>query len=117
MDRLSNAERDALGEELADAAERGELTPTGDALHGDAARDHGRAMLMAATGAHTPEAAARLAMGRPRVGEDRPETRHWRLRVPADLDDAVRRAAARDGVTVSDVVRRAAAAHVAGGAA
>lgn len=112
--------RDAIetqADELARAAERGDLRPLGDPIRGEAAREQARAMLMAATGTSTPEDAARLAVGRPRVGEDRPETRHWRVRVPAALDEAARAAAARDGITVSDVVRRAVAAQLTGGAA
>lgn len=97
---------------LADAAERGELRPAGRPSSGEQARAQARALLMAATDTTTPEDAARVALGRPRVGEERPETRHWRLRVPAALDDAAREAAERDGVTVSDVVRRAVAAQL-----
>lgn len=97
---------------LADAAERGELRPAGQPRDGEQARADARALLMAATGTTTQEDAARVALGRPRVGEERPETRHWRLRVPAALDDAARAAAEREGVTVSDVVRRAVAAQL-----
>lgn len=97
---------------LADAAERGELRLTGQPLFGEEARAEARALLMAATGTTTAEEAAHVALGRPRVGEARPETRQWRVRVPAALDDAARAVAARDGLTVSDVVRRAAAAQL-----
>lgn len=97
---------------LADAAEGGELRPLGRPLSGEQARAQSRARLMAATDTTTPEDAASVALGRPRVGEERPETRHWRLRVPAALDDAARETAEREGVTVSDVVRRAVAAQL-----
>lgn len=112
--QMSAAQRDALAEELADAAERGELRPIGTPLYGEEARAEARGLLMRATGTVTPEDAARVALGRPRVGEERQETRQWRVRVPAALDDAARAAAARDGLTVSDVVRRAVAAQLGG---
>lgn len=99
---------------LAAAAERGELRPAGGARYGEEARAEVRSLLMAATGTTTPEDAARVALGRPRVGQERPETRQWRVRVPAPLDDAVRTIADREGLTVSDVVRRAVAAHLSG---
>ncbi len=109
----TKAERDAIAQELADAAERGELTPIpGRELRGREAAEAARAILMSATGTTNAEDAARVALGRPRVGEVRPETRHWRLRVPAHLDDAARAVAEREGVTVSDVVRRAAAVGI-----
>lgn len=104
------ARRDAIAAEMADAAEQGQLTPIGPALHGQAATDAARALLMAATGTTSPQAASEVALGRPRVGETRQETRHWRVRVPASLDDAVKEQAAAQGVTVSDVVRRLVAA-------
>lgn len=99
---------EALGHELADAAERGDLHPIpGTTLRGQDAADAARAMLMAATDTHTPQDAARVALGRPRVGESRPETRHWRVRVPDTLDDAAHAIARRDGLSVSEVIRRA----------
>ncbi|MDO5633449.1 MAG: hypothetical protein Q4G34_01055 [Micrococcus sp.] len=100
---------------LADAAERGELAPTGDARHGEQSRAETAAMLMAATDTSAIHDAVTVSLGRPRVGESRPETRQWRVRVPAALDDAAREVAQREGLTVSDVVRRAVAAQLAGG--
>lgn len=57
-------------EELADFAERGELHPIpGTTVRGEAARQEARELMMSATGAETPEEAARRAVGRPRAGE------------------------------------------------
>lgn len=101
-------------EALADAAERGELTPLPDAHpRGQEGVEFFKAALMAATGASSPEEAASLALGRPRVGEPRRETRQWRIRAAADLDDAMQARAAREGITSSELIRRAVAAYLA----
>ena len=110
---LSDAEL-AQYEALADAAERGELTPLpGAHPRGQEGVDVFKAALMAATGAPSPEEAARLALGRPRVGETRRETRQWRIRAAADLDAAMQARAAAEGITGSELIRRAVAAYIA----
>lgn len=54
---------DEIYEDLADAAERGELTLTEAILSGDVARAEARALLMQATGTSTIEDAVRAALG------------------------------------------------------
>jgi hypothetical protein len=54
---------DAYYEDLVRQIENGELRPIpGTALHGEAAAQHGREILMWATGAATPEEAMKIAL-------------------------------------------------------
>lgn len=95
--------------ELASRAEWGELHGIpGTQLHGEGAAAAARGLLFTATGTRTVDEAARVALGRPRVGEaDRPETTTWRVRTPAPLDERAREAAAAEGVSLSEYIRRA----------
>lgn len=112
MNKLSAAEEREYAE-LATRAERGDLKSTGEALHGDAAAAAGRAILLEATGAPTVEEATQVALGRPRLGEEgRTETMTWKVRTPAALDQGVRAAATRRGMSVSEYIRVAAAHQV-----
>lgn len=98
---------------LAARAERGELKPTGQPLYGEDAAEAGRSLLMQATGASSAEDATQIALGRPRLGESRrAETRTWKVRTPAALDEGVRAAAHRRGISVSEYIRIAAAHQV-----
>jgi hypothetical protein len=100
-------------DELADAAERGELTPVpGTALHGAAAAGEGRRVLIAATGTTTIREATRVALGRPRLDAAPGPTPVWRVRAPEALDEQVRALAAQRHVPMSQVVRDAVAAYV-----
>lgn len=91
---------------LAAAAERGELTPAGTATHGPDAAQIGRQLVFAATGTHTTEEATRVALGRPRLDDSR-ETRTWKVRAPAPLDERASTAAKNLGITKSEYLRRA----------
>lgn len=106
--------RDDPYEELARRAEAGELRPIpGTILRGEAAAAEATALLMAATGAQTPEEAARLAVGRPRVGSPkRGPSKQINLRVDDDLYARTTALATREGVTVSEVGRRAMREHL-----
>jgi hypothetical protein len=75
-------------EELAGQAERGELTRVkGSELHGEAAREDARNILMAFTGAATIEEAGRIARGRPRLeDEGSGESPVWKVHAPRNLD-------------------------------
>ncbi|MET0161147.1 MAG: hypothetical protein ABW204_00685 [Microbacteriaceae bacterium] len=62
-------------EDLAAAAERGELAPLPNSrLRGAEAAAAGRAALLAATSADTLDEAHRLAIGRPHAGEEKPHS-------------------------------------------
>lgn len=100
--------------QLAERAERGEFAvKPGTVQRGEAAATAGRALLLDATGASTIEEATQVALGRPRLGEEgRPETATWKVRTPAALDEGVRAAAKRRGITVSEYIRVAAAHQV-----
>lgn len=99
--------------DLADAAERGELAPIpGTRLTGAAAAEAGRAALMEATGAATIEDASRLALGRPRLGDERGPSRQFRVRTTDEMYTAVERVADSDGRRVSEVVREAIAEYL-----
>lgn len=113
MNTLSTAEERKYAQ-LADRAEHGELTvKPGTVQRGDDAAAAGRAMLVEATGASTIEEATQVALGRPRLGEEgRTETTTWKIRTPASLDQGVRAAAKRRGVTVSEYIRIAAAHQI-----
>lgn len=100
-------------DDLADMAERGELRPVpGTALYDLEAQHAGRRALLNATGADTIEEATRLALGRPKLGEDR-DTRMWRVRATPVLDDTVGRLAEREGRSRSDIIRAAVAEYAA----
>lgn len=111
MSKNKNTNDDLRYDELADRAERGELRGLpGTQRHGEDAAADARAAIFAATGTSTIEDAARVALGRPRLGEDnRPETTTWRVRTPAPLDDRARQAAAAQGMSLSEYVRLAVA--------
>ncbi len=97
---------------LADAAEAGELRPiAGETTRGDEAAASGRAFLLAATGAGTIEDATRIALGRPRLDEERSETVLWRVRATAGLDGLVAQLAEREGLTRSGLIRAAVAEY------
>ena len=95
-------------DQFAAAAEAGELAPIpGTAVHGEDAAAAGRAMILAATGASTIEDATQIALGRPRLGEDRAETVTWRVRATGDLDLIVTQLADREGRSRSALIRAA----------
>ena len=95
-------------DEVADAAQRGRLRPVeGTRTTGREAADAAAADLLAATGAEDLDQGVELALGRPRVGEERGPSPMWRVRAPQDLDDAVRALADQRGQTVSMIVRQA----------
>lgn len=100
--------------ELASRAERGELhSIPGTQLHGEGAAAAARGLLFTATGTRTVDEAALVALGRPHMGEtDRPETTTWRVRSPAPLDERAREAAAAQGVSLSEYIRRAVAHQI-----
>lgn len=101
-------------EQLADAAERGQLQAVpGSRRTGEDARAFAGEVLMQATGAPSVEEAARLAIGRPRLGQDRGPSRQWRIRASEELNSATEAVAAQEGLTVSELVRRATAEYVA----
>jgi hypothetical protein len=98
---------------LSASAEAGDLeTISGTVLREDAAADAGRQMLLDATGAATIEEATQIALGRPRVGEERPATLTWKVRAPQQLDATVTELAARRGVNRSTLIRDAVAEYV-----
>lgn len=112
MKKLSATEEREYAE-LAARAERGELQPIGETVHGEGAAAAGRAMMLEATGASSIEEATHIALGRPRLGErDSRETATWKVRTPAALNEGVRAAAQRRGVTVSEYIRIAAAHQI-----
>ncbi len=99
-------------DDLAARAERGELTPIpGTDLHGSAAADAGRAMLMDATGTDTLADAMAVALGRPRL-EAGPAGPMWKVRSTKNLDQQINQLAIRRGVSKSEIIRQAAAAYI-----
>lgn len=94
-------------DELADRAERGELRPTGQPLHGGGAAAAGQAMLLRATGTRSLDDAVEVTLGRPRLGESKKTVQPWRVKPTADLDAAARRLAAEEGKTLSQLIRDA----------
>ena len=99
-------------DKLSDAAEAGELQPVaGSALHGEDAAASGRALLLAATGAATLEEATRVALGRPRLDDDRAESVMWRVRATGRLDSIVAELADREGISRSALIREAVAEY------
>jgi hypothetical protein len=100
-------------DDLAARAEAGDLQPVpGTALHGAAAAGAGRAALLAATGADTVEDVTRMALGRPRLGEDRRPSAVWKVRASAQLDDQVRAHLQAHGIAFPDLVRDAVSEYV-----
>ena len=100
-------------DDLAARAEAGDLQPVpGSIRRGSAAAGSGRAALLAATGAATVEDATRMAVGRPRLGEDRRPSAVWKVRAPADLNDVVAAHLLSHGVTLSALVRDAVSEYV-----
>ena len=98
---------------LADAAERGELTPIpGTELHGEAAAAEVRRMLLETTGTTDLDELTRMAMGRPAVGTSSGASPVVRARVPQALKDRVNALARRQHRKESDIVREALAAYV-----
>lgn len=100
--------------ELASRAERGELRGIpGTQLHGEDATAAARGLIFTATATRTVDEAARVALGRPRLGEaNRKETTTWRVRTPAPLDERAREAAAAQGMSLSEYIRRAVARQI-----
>ncbi len=99
-------------DDLAARAERGELAPIpGTDLHGSAAADAGRAMLMDATGTDTLDDAMAGALGRPRL-EAGPAGPMWKVRSTKNLDQQINQLAIRRGVSKSEIIRQAAAAYI-----
>ncbi len=95
-------------DDLAARAEAGDLQSVrGTTRRGAAAADAGRAALLAATGSSSVEDATALALGRPRLDEDRRPSAVWKVRASAQLDDRVRAHAERHGIAFSDLVRDA----------
>ncbi|MDR0847441.1 MAG: hypothetical protein LBN10_00120 [Propionibacteriaceae bacterium] len=95
--------------ELAGRAERGELRPVpGTAVRGQEAAELGQQWLMEATGTDSAADAVRVALGRPRLDTPRSDLATWKVKTPRTLDEKVRSAAHRRGVTVSEWIREAA---------
>ena len=76
-----------------------------------ARRQRGRALLLAATGTDTIEDATRIALGRPRLDEDRAESVMWRVRATGRLDNIVAELADREGISRSALIREAVAEY------
>ncbi|MDR1118569.1 MAG: hypothetical protein LBL01_04670 [Bifidobacteriaceae bacterium] len=91
---------------LAAIAETAGLEPAGQPLRGEAAADLGRRMIYEASGADDPRAAARVAVGRPPVGEGGPSP-VVRARVNQRTKQRLARIAAQRGSRESDLVREA----------
>jgi phage protein D len=110
-DRLDEKD-EAYYADLADRAERGELRPTpGTAVRGAAARDSAQAMVMAATGASTPDEAVAIALGRPHVGGAGPSP-VIHTRVTRTMKRSLAARAAAEHRRESDLVRDALAAYL-----
>lgn len=96
-------------EELAEAAERGEFTPVpGTALTGEAARLSALAMLKAATGTDDYDELVKMTRGRRKLSEQNKKSAHspvLHLRLPEDLNDAIRNLATQRGESTSEVAR------------
>lgn len=108
MTKLSKADQEQYAA-LAERAERGELKPQGEGVYGEEATRLGQEILLEATGASTVEEATQLALGRPKLADEGKETKTWKVRTPAELDQTVRDAAKRRGMSVSAYIRLAAA--------
>ncbi|UDM10708.1 ribbon-helix-helix protein, CopG family [Clavibacter michiganensis subsp. michiganensis] len=101
-------------DDLAARDERGELAPIpGTDLHGSAAADAGRAMLMDATGTDTLDDAMAVALGRPRFDAEEPAGPMWKVRATKALDEQVEALAKRQGHNnKSRIIREATAAYI-----
>lgn len=101
-------------EAMAVRAERGELAvKPGTVRRGDAAaHDEMKRLLMEATGAITVQEAAKVAVGRPRLGAKAGQSPVVRARVPQALKEGVAALAEREHRAESDIVREAVAAYV-----
>jgi len=100
-------------DDLAAQAEAGQLVPKpGTTLRGRAAAQAGQRALMNATGADTVAAATAIALGRPRLTAAAPSGVTWKVRTTPDLDGEARNAAAAQGISISQLIRDAVAAHV-----
>ena len=97
---------------LSEAAEAGALpTIPGTIRRGEEAAASGRAALLTATGASTLEDATKIALGRPRLDDDRVETVVWRVRATGKLDRIVADLADREGLSRSALIREAVAEY------
>lgn len=96
-------------DELAERAERGELTVIeGTTRVGDDAAEAGRLALLEATGASSLKEATRIALGRPRLSDiNHGPSPVWKVRATENLDAEVTQIADRRGVTKSLVIREA----------
>lgn len=95
-------------DELAERAERGELTIIpGTVRVGSAAADAGRRALLDATGTSDLAEATRIALGRPRLDAGHGPSPVWRVRATENLDTEVTHIADRRGITKSLVIREA----------
>ncbi|WRS30792.1 hypothetical protein U6G28_03640 [Actinomycetaceae bacterium MB13-C1-2] len=100
-------------DELANRAEQGELQPIpGTALYGEGAATAARELLMVATGASTLDEAQTLAVGRPRVGQEKGASPTLRARVPQALKNSVAALAKEQNRPESEIVREAIAVYV-----
>ncbi|HTL41963.1 MAG TPA: ribbon-helix-helix protein, CopG family [Pseudolysinimonas sp.] len=96
---------------LARRAERGELRPVpGTQRYGPEAAAAGRDALLLATGETTIEDATRVALGRPRLGEQR-DAATWRIRAPRALDETLTELAHQANTSRSEIVRIAVAEY------
>jgi hypothetical protein len=103
----------SIYDKLADAAEQGRLHPVeGTETTGADATAAAAADLITATGSVEVELAVTLAIGRPRLGEERGPSPMWRVRATPELHAAVQELADRRGETVSTVVRQAVRAYL-----
>jgi hypothetical protein len=96
-------------DDLADQAERGELTEMpGTARVGAAAAAAGQQMLLDATGARNLAEATQIALGRPRLSsEAHGPSPVWKVRATENLDARVSQIAGQRGTTKSRVIRDA----------
>ncbi len=99
---------------LADRAERGELAvKAGTIRRGDEVAHHEiQRLLIQATDASTVQEAARISVGRPRVGAPAGQSPVIRARVTQALKDDVTALAEREHRAESDIVRDAVAAYI-----
>lgn len=104
---------DQYWEQLAQDAENGRMTPdpTREALHGEAAAEAGRAMLREVFGTDDLDAISDedLRRGRPALGKqtngEAGESPMLRLRVPAQMNEAITNLSAARGKSKSELIR------------
>lgn len=103
-------------EDLADAAERGELrSKPGTRRTGTEAVEASRTALLEAAGATTIEQVAQLTLGRPRLDQTRSTagpSRQINVRAPDELHTALTRLAEEHNTSLSNLVRQALAHYV-----